>query len=337
MPNYVPPPEIEYNADIPHGNYQDTLISSTILGNTRKIGIYTPPDYVGKDNFPVMLIHDGILFYSYGRINNVLDNLIAENRIQPIIAVFVPPVNREDEYAFDLTSQFETFIIEELMPIIDSKYRTSQDPKRRAMAGVSYGGLIASQICYNRPNDFGLCAAYSPAYGPKNMEVFRSITNGQTKAIKFYIDWGTYEYGIMQLASVMRENLISMGYDVVWNEWHEGHNYGSWRAHLDNSLEYFFPGGLGDTEDKETNTFSLRNYPNPFSHFTTLSYELQQPEKVSLSIYNHLGQLIYQTAENQQQGKQQLKWYAEGYADGIYYYRLNVGDAVANGKMVKVR
>jgi len=77
--------------------------------------------------------------------------------------------------------------------------------------------------------------------------------------------------------------------------------------------------------------------PTPFATSTTFSYELKQPEKVSLSIYNHLGQLIYQTQENQSQGKQQLIWNAEGYADGIYYYRLRVGDAVANGKMVKVR
>jgi len=60
-------------------------------------------------------------------------------------------------------------------------------------------------------------------------------------------------------------------------------------------------------------------------------------KKVSLSIHNHLGQLVYQTEEPQPQGQQQLIWNAEGYSDGIYYYRLQVGDAIANGKMVKVR
>jgi hypothetical protein len=84
-----------------------------------------------------------------------------------------------------------------------------------------------------------------------------------------------------------------------------------------------------------SNTGNITIFPNPFSISTTMSYELKQPEKVTLSIYKHLGQLIYQTKENQPQGKQQLIWNAEGYADGIYYYRLQVGDAVANGKMVK--
>jgi hypothetical protein len=77
--------------------------------------------------------------------------------------------------------------------------------------------------------------------------------------------------------------------------------------------------------------------PNPFTTSTTLSYELQQPETVSLSIYNHLGQLIYQTQEQQSEGTQQLIWNAERFSEGVYYYRLQVDDAVANGKMVKVK
>ena len=77
--------------------------------------------------------------------------------------------------------------------------------------------------------------------------------------------------------------------------------------------------------------------PNPFTTSTTLSYELQQPEKVFFSIYNQMGQLVYQTQENQPQGKQHLIWNAERYADGIYYYRLQAGEQAANGKIVKVR
>jgi hypothetical protein len=77
--------------------------------------------------------------------------------------------------------------------------------------------------------------------------------------------------------------------------------------------------------------------PTPFITTTTLSYELMQPEKVSLSIYNHLGQQVYQTQENQPQGKQQLIWNAEGFAEGIYYYRLQAGDQVATGKLVKAK
>jgi len=77
--------------------------------------------------------------------------------------------------------------------------------------------------------------------------------------------------------------------------------------------------------------------PNPFTTSTTLSYELKQPEKVTLTIYDYLGKQVYQTQENQPQGKQQLIWNAEVLPDGIYYYRLQAGEQTANGKMVKVR
>ena len=94
---------------------------------------------------------------------------------------------------------------------------------------------------------------------------------------------------------------------------------------------------LGIDNNTALNFQFYQNYPNPFSTSTTLSYELKQPEKISMTIYNHLGQLVYQTQKKQPQGKQQLIWNAEGYADGIYYYRLQAGDQIANGKIVKVR
>ncbi len=94
---------------------------------------------------------------------------------------------------------------------------------------------------------------------------------------------------------------------------------------------------ISNVEHIITEDFGLLIHPNPFTTITTLSYELKQPEEVILRIYNHLGQLVYQTQENQPQGKQQLNWNAEGYPEGVYYYRLKAGDVVANGKLVKVR
>jgi len=103
---------------------------------------------------------------------------------------------------------------------------------------------------------------------------------------------------------------------------------------LDLYITYINVTGVDAKNMKE---IKLKVGPNPFSTSTTIEYELKQPETIQFSIYNHLGQLIYQIEENQPQGMQKLIWYAEGYADGVYYYRLQVGDAIANGKMVKVK
>jgi hypothetical protein len=77
--------------------------------------------------------------------------------------------------------------------------------------------------------------------------------------------------------------------------------------------------------------------PNPFTTSTTLSYTIKQPSTVLFSVFNQLGRLIYQHSEEQQQGEQQLQWDAQGLDEGVYYYRLQVGDEVGNGKMVKER
>ena len=89
--------------------------------------------------------------------------------------------------------------------------------------------------------------------------------------------------------------------------------------------------------DEASFSGDITTSPNPFTTSTTLSYELKYPEKVMLMIYDYLGKQVYQTEENQQQGKQKLKWNADRYADGIYYYRLQVGKQTANGKMMKVK
>jgi len=85
----------------------------------------------------------------------------------------------------------------------------------------------------------------------------------------------------------------------------------------------------------DTNKITIR--PNPFTSLATIQYELKKPEKVIITIYNQLSKQVYHTEVNQLQGNQQLIWKTEELPDGIYYYRLQVGNQVSNGKMVKVR
>jgi D-alanyl-D-alanine carboxypeptidase len=91
------------------------------------------------------------------------------------------------------------------------------------------------------------------------------------------------------------------------------------------------------TQDYLITELEIVPRPNPFTTYTGLSYKLSHPEKISLMIYNQMGQIVFQTEEIQQQGNQQLIWNAEQYAGGVYFYRLKVGNVIANGKLVKVR
>jgi hypothetical protein len=312
MPEYVQPPEIKYYPNIPHGT------------------IHT-----------FSLFHDGLEYLTLGNANNIIDYLLSEGRINPIIAVFVPPVNRDDEYAFNLTQQYESFIVDELMPHIDSTYRTLLDPGFRAMAGLSYGGLLTTQICYDRPESFGLAAAYSPSYWPNSLEVFNSVLGGLKKDIKWYVDWGTYETDITINARLFKECLEAREYELEWNEWHEAHSWGSWRAHLDNALEFFFPGRALDVqEEKELPTsFVLsQNYPNPFNPSTTVEYSIPKTSLVTLKVYDILGREIATLVnENKPAGAYEVTWNAANLPSGVYLYQLKAGNYTATNKLLLLK
>ncbi len=203
------------------------------------------------------------------------------------------------------------------------------------MTGFSAGGLITTQICYNRPDAFGLSAPMSPSYWNA---VLDSVLNGPKKPVKFYLDWGTYESSIRPGASSMRDHLVAEGYDIEWREWHEGHSWGSWRAHLDIALEYFFPGTSVPVEhapDAASSCALHANYPNPFNPSTTISYEPPSLSAVTLTVHDVLGRAIRILASGTQQpGAYEVTFDASLLSSGVYFYRLESGDYSETKRMV---
>jgi enterochelin esterase-like enzyme len=343
MPDYVQPVEIEFNAGIPHGTISSFSFFSNTLSNSRTIRIYTPPGYASSPNrrYPIILFHDGQEFLSLANADNVFDYLIHEDRIDPLIGIFVPPVNRDNEYAFNQTAQFETFIINELMPHIDSTYRTISDPANRIMLGISFGGLITTQICYNNPQSFGLAAPMSPSYWANNMAVYNSVVNGPKKDIKWYLDWGTYELGIMINGRAFRDELISKSYDIDWKEWHEGHSWGSWRAHLDNALEYLLPVGATDVLDEQIavkNYHLTQNYPNPFNPTTIIEYAVPERAQINLRVFDILGNEVATLVnEGKSKGIYRIEFDGSGLSSGVYFYQIQANDFISTRKMILIK
>ncbi len=76
--------------------------------------------------------------------------------------------------------------------------------------------------------------------------------------------------------------------------------------------------------------------PNSFTISTTLSFTLSKPENIHFTVYNLQSQIVYTIEEWRERGEQQLQWNAEGLPAGIYYFRIQAGDKVGGGKMVKM-
>ncbi|MFH0990963.1 MAG: alpha/beta hydrolase-fold protein [bacterium] len=240
MPRYLPAPEILFYPDIPHGEVRDTTFTSVILGNSRTVKIYLPPHYESvADSFPVALFHDGLEYVSLAQTQNVLDYLIARKKIQPLIAVFVPPVNRNPEYAGNQITEFCKFISSELFPVLEQKYRLKRNPKYRATLGASNGGNISLWLGYYYASQFGNIAAYSSYVAPP---LFSGFQTSARLNLKLYLDIGTYDIpALLPMVRTFYPIVKEKGYEVKYLEFHEGHSWGNWRAHIDDALEFFFP------------------------------------------------------------------------------------------------
>jgi len=340
MPDFIHPPEIAYDAGIPHGTLRDTVFFSTNLGNVRTITVYTPPGYGSPiDSFGVVVFHDGLEYVSLASANNVLDYLINEGRIEPVIAVFVPPVNRTEEYAGSLQDEFTAFIVDELMPWVDARYTTRRNPAERATLGASNGGNIALWLGLNHSEVFGNVAAHSSNIQTSISDGFE---NGPLLDLRLYMDLGTYDIPI--LITLVRDFipiLQSRGYVHTYLEFHDGHSWGNWRGHIDNALEMFFPGpALSVTEDDPFPLgYSLsQNYPNPFNPTTAIGYGINDVGYVSLRVYDMLGREVEELVhETKTVGTYEVKWDATGRPSGVYFYRLNAGDFVETKKLVLLR
>ncbi len=240
MPAYEPAPELRFYDDIAHGSIIDTNFFSISLNNSRKIKVYIPPHYHSSSNrYPIALFHDGLDYLTFANVTNVLDFLISKQKIKPLIAVFIPPVNRQAEYAGDLKAQFSQFIVFEVMSWVDNKFRTLKKPEFRATIGVSSGGNISLWLGIHYPEIFGNIAAQSSYVEDRVTEIFQQDTK---LPLKIYLDMGAYD--IPHLIPVVRDLVIILkerGYQLQYYEFPEGHSWGNWAAHIKNSLVMFFP------------------------------------------------------------------------------------------------
>lgn len=292
MPAYVQPPEIEYYPSKPHGSIFDTLFFSSALANSRHVKVYMPPNYEQEQQeYPVILFHDGLDYLSLADAKNVLDYLIGNDLIDPVIGVFVPAVNRSEEYHGNLKEEYTDFIVTDIMSWVDSKYRTIINPKFRATAGASDGGNISLWIGMNHPEIFGKVAAYS-----SNVitEISSTFQNGPLLDLDIYLDIGTYDISILiPMVHDFRDILETKGYNYLFYEWHEGHSWGNWRAHIDNALQFFFPHTNSVNDLFVDSPIKLsQNYPNPASSYTTISFSGRVGSNGKLLLLDENGKII---------------------------------------------
>lgn len=161
--------------DVPHGLISENIYFSKITNSSRRCFVYTPAGYNKnlKNQYPVLYLQHGSFenetgWSAQGKANLILDNLIAEKKATPMIIVM------DNGYAYkpeDLitatknktypTSSFEEVLINEVIPMIDTKFRTIADREHRAIAGLSMGANQTMRIIMNHLDTFSYYGGFS--------------------------------------------------------------------------------------------------------------------------------------------------------------------------------
>jgi enterochelin esterase family protein len=239
MPSHPDAPELLSDPSIPRGRLVETEIESRIRGNRRKVLVYLPADYEesGDRRYPTAYFGDASDYVSKVPVPRILDYTIARGTVGPLIAVFVEPAPRSEEYRRN--EQYRRFLAEELVPWIDERYRTIASSEARAVLGGSRGGLAAADVAYFHADVFGGCGAIAPAVSPTNL--IDLIASGEVKPLRFFVLVGTYDLDWRPDGIALYELLRSKGYDVEFLEIPEGHSWNAWKSHIDDVLGYLFP------------------------------------------------------------------------------------------------
>lgn len=151
--------------DVPHGNVQQVLFPSKSTNTVRRAFVYTPPTYGKnkKERFPVLYLQHGwgedeTAWSNQGHANLIMDNLIAEGKMKPFIIVMTYGMTNDIKFGSRqqfTAKEFETVLVDELVPYIDANFLTKADKNNRAMAGLSMGGFETKLITLRRPEVFG--------------------------------------------------------------------------------------------------------------------------------------------------------------------------------------
>lgn len=173
--------------NVPHGHVHEVLFPSKSTNTSRRAFIYTPPGYEKETSkrYPVLYLQHGYCENEYswpmqGRANLIMDNLIAEGKANPFIIVMTYGMTNEIKFGglrdFDI-KPFQTVLVDELIPYVDTHFRTLADQKNRAMAGLSMGSMETKAITMNRPEVFSHIGLFSGAlYKPEEVKDKKNVT-----------------------------------------------------------------------------------------------------------------------------------------------------------------
>ena len=231
--------------NVPQGSMSEVFYWSTYTEKMRRCHVYLPAEYFTNPTkkFPVLYLQHGMGENEYGwaeqgHTAQILDNLIAEGKAVPCIIVMDNGLNARrpgEQGGFGrggfggFSEGFKNVLFNDIIPMVESRYRVIADPQHRAYAGLSMGGMQAREITLNNPDKFAYVGSFSS--GAWNVDQVKA-SEGFAKNVKvlFMSGGGKENMGCVEAAKNIKEQLgmNAVGYESpgTAHEWH------TWRRSL---------------------------------------------------------------------------------------------------------
>lgn len=186
------------------------------------------------------MVLDGGAYTRLVPVPTILDNLIRQRQIPPVVATMVGSPNRDAELSCN--TSFGDLLAKELVPWMRANYNATSEPRVTVIAGSSRGGLMSTCAAYQHPTVFGKVLSQSGSYwwspdanGPEWLT--RQLARSPSLPLQFYVEVGEMEISDqLETNRRLRDVLKSKGYVVDYREFNGNHTYLNWRGSFADGL-----------------------------------------------------------------------------------------------------
>jgi enterochelin esterase-like enzyme len=239
-----PPADIDAKRDVPHGQLEMISYDSRSVGTTRKMQVYTPPGYSTEKKYPVLYLLHGIggdetEWQRFARPNVLLDNLLADGKVVPMIVVMPNGRAQKNDRAqgnifasAPAFAAFEQDLLKDVIPTIESRYSIQADREHRALAGLSMGGGQSLNFGLAHLDTFAWIGAFSAAPNTKpTSEVVPDPVSAKKQLKLLWLACGKKD-NLIRISQGVHAYLKDKDIPHVWHVDGNAHNPTEWRNNL---------------------------------------------------------------------------------------------------------